>query len=104
MFLSGIPHFPQIPQKKGLICVAESGSKVWERSGLEWNLSTTTPNIFQCWEASGLCLDFLVAGGFAVLVNILKNQSNNMRIFRYVFLYGGCWVVDVKNSYFCEGG
>ena len=36
--------------------VPKSGSVL----GLDWNLTTTTPKIFQCCEASGLCLNFLL--------------------------------------------
>ena len=47
---------------------------------------------------------FFVAGGFAGMLKILINQSNNMHIFEYVFLYRDCWVVVVQISYFYEGG
>ena len=107
MFRCGLvrnPANPANPAEKGgwfawLKVVPKSGKLL----GLSENLSTTTPNIFQCWEVSGLCLNFCLRVVFAVLVNILKNQSNNMRIFEYVFLYGGCLVVGVCYLVFLWG-
>ena len=57
----------------------------WEASGLELEFTTTPQNIFQCWEASGLCFMFLTFLTFWYPYKSIEN----MRIFDMYFLYRG---------------
>ena len=95
--VSHFSHFSHQNQrlKKVAKVVPKSGSVL----GLSWILTATTPKIFQCWEASVLCFMFLT---FLTFWNPYKSIEN-MRIFEYVFLLRGCWVVCVSNLIFLCG-